>query len=93
MLLLNDPDRMVLMRVDPKNNPAANSNHRVGWTFNQFLTANNAFDSRRLSTRVRIEIDGRESVSALLLMAHSIAQSRAINPANTRNRATLGTST
>ena len=91
MLVVNDPDRIVLKMVEPKNRPAVSRNHRVGWTFNQSLKASTI--GRGFRANVWIEIDGKKLWNAQLVIAHSTAQIKAISPASVRNRATFGIST
>ena len=93
MLVENDPERTVLKSVDPKNNPAARRNQRVGWTFSHLVMANTILDGFNFSVTTLIEIEGTGPCNALLLIAHSMDQRAAIIPAKARSKATFGTST
>ena len=93
MLFVNDPDKTVLKKVEPKNSPAANSNQRVGCTFSQSPRAGNSFDGHLFEAAVSSEIQGKEPLNARPVMAHSKDQSTAITAANNRSKATFGTST
>ena len=92
MLLLKDPDKAVLRKVEPKISPAANRNHRVGWTFSQAVRLDTTFEGRSSPARVLMEIVGKEPRKVWPMMARSDSQSRAISPAKVRSSATFGTS-
>jgi len=93
MLVLAAPERTVLKRVEPKNKPAANTNQRVGWTFNQAARPEAVLEGVNFPAILVIVKEEKPASNARLLIAHSVIQSIAINPANPRSNATLGTST
>jgi hypothetical protein len=92
-LLWSEPERTVLINVEPKNSPAANSNQRVGWIFTHPVMAIADLRGFSFSARVFSDFEENDCCNAPPLMAHSMLQSAAINPATVRIKATLGTST
>jgi len=92
ILLEKDPDKMVLKNVEPKKSPAANNNHRVGWTLSHAPRAGMNLNDWKLPADPRIVSLVIDDSNIRLLIAHSKDQSRVINPANERSNATFGTS-
>ena len=93
MLVVNDPDKMVLINVDPKNMPAARSSQRMECPLDHLWIACKRLNGLRLEARVLSEKDGKEPSKVGLLRAHSRAQSNKIRLASRRSKATFGTST
>ena len=93
MLLVNEPDKLVVNKVEPKNIPADTSSQWEGCNFSQPTKVCTIIEGRTLLVSVSTESEEKGYWKALLVMAHSTDQNKSINAAIVRNKATLGTST